>query len=68
MIKLRKYAKFLEDVYDGDKLVFKKDEKYPIAFEGIHNDIEIYMFDKPEGYEVSKKQDRPLYEIIEEED
>jgi len=62
---LNKYCIFNKDIYDGEQVVWKKDEKYKVIFE---NDT-TYYFDKLANdidYGVSKQSEDRLYIVIEE--
>ena len=62
---MNKYCIFNKDIYDGEHVVWKKNEKYKVIFE---NDIN-YYFDKLAndiGYGIDKQSENKKYIVIEE--
>lgn len=57
---MKKYCRFLEDVFDGDILVWKKDKNYEVSFE---DDIQ-YCFGKPTINAIHKTKQNILFKVI----
>lgn len=61
---MTKYLKFLEDMYDGNKLVWKKDGLYKVSY---HNPDVYYITaeNTVENYGIDTKSEGKKYVIIE---
>ena len=62
---MNKYCIFNKDIYDGEHLVWEKDERYKVIFEDDIN----YYFDKLANdidYGISKQSENKKYIVIEE--
>jgi hypothetical protein len=57
-----KYSKFLEDIYDGEELIWKKDEEYLVTYENDDN----YYFGFPLSRGITKQVENLRYKIINE--
>ena len=63
---MKRYCKFWEDIYDGNILIWKKNEEYLITFEddSMYKFAEIIV--KPSiEYAISKDDEGYKYEVIE---
>ena len=59
---MKKYCKFLHNIYDRDELVWQKGQQYEITYE----DNENYYFGEDIQYGISKTHQKRYFTVIEE--